>query len=668
MPLDSMTYITVTATYSLLDDTPAVGKVYFESNQVLVGPEGVVEPLTFVAELDSTGSISIDLPATDDPDYEPTGWVYRVSEETTGRNRPTFSLSLPHDGGNVDLKDVAVPGPVDGTGLTSDDFTLLTTFNNHSARHASGGEDDLSDIYQQRGLIDVFASTDAATNDQRIADAQAKVTSGRPTAIRIVCHADQAGNVPISSAITLDQEGVWLTAEAPSSTASGVRLIWEGTSGATMVTVDAPRAGVANISLDAKELAANTIVYNGHRRQGYHNLTCESYTGTGLQIGNRTSNNNDFVGSGYCLLQGEASSRALYVNALSTENVALGTVEITNYLATGSIARAIEIYDGHTTIDELIVDDSGLADYAIFVRAGSLRAPNVATEVPQAIEFSNVARPRHSYVAGDFRSLSPPSGEYAMKIAGDPGDTTEILVLAARLLTADGATVAPDIYVNNHTIVGQVTFDLTTAGDPLGSFAPTSTGKVAAHTEDGLVLRNDALVVSDSAAVEADPGGVAADLLSWVVSGGLNSLILGENAEWQQAFYHLASGPHRFLSGGNELARATDSIADGETAMLVRRNVGGTLTLERVSMGLADSANVEHGSASIADTNSSVTVAHNLGVTPVVQVSPVGAYDDLHVTNKTTTDFVVNRPGTSGSQDFDWSAHGSGHKALRVPN
>lgn len=44
-------------------------------------------------------------------------------------------------------------------------------------------------------------------------------------------------------------------------------------------------------------------------------------------------------------------------------------------------------------------------------------------------------------------------------------------------------------------------------------------------------------------------------------------------------------------TGGSEVesVRATGTVADGETAMLVRRNVGGTYSLQRVSMGAADS-------------------------------------------------------------------------------
>lgn len=50
----------------------------------------------------------------------------------------------------------------------------------------------------------------------------------------------------------------------------------------------------------------------------------------------------------------------------------------------------------------------------------------------------------------------------------------------------------------------------------------------------------------------------------------------------------------RFMHGNsrtaaNDLARIHSTIADGETALLIRRNVGGTETLQRVSMGAADS-------------------------------------------------------------------------------
>lgn len=59
---------------------------------------------TVVAVCDEDGNFTVQLPATDDPAWTPVGWTYNVTIASGGRlNRGT--LSLPADGGDVDLAD-----------------------------------------------------------------------------------------------------------------------------------------------------------------------------------------------------------------------------------------------------------------------------------------------------------------------------------------------------------------------------------------------------------------------------------------------------------------------------------------------------------------------------------------------------------------------------------
>ena len=99
------TKVTVTGTFYNLDGTPASGAIRFFSSQVVVIDGIVVVPTELVAPLDSTGSFSIQLPSTDDPSLNVTGWAYRVVEDyERGRS---YNIFVEYNGGAIDLATVA---------------------------------------------------------------------------------------------------------------------------------------------------------------------------------------------------------------------------------------------------------------------------------------------------------------------------------------------------------------------------------------------------------------------------------------------------------------------------------------------------------------------------------------------------------------------------------
>lgn len=127
----SLTVITVTGTYvKYPSGTPATGKIRFISKVLLQGPTDnvIVEPFDISVLLDSAGSFSIQLPATNDPDWTPVNWTYAV-ELILNNKVISGSLALPYNGGPVDLADAfnsAFPVP-------GQSYVLL------SARGAPGG-------------------------------------------------------------------------------------------------------------------------------------------------------------------------------------------------------------------------------------------------------------------------------------------------------------------------------------------------------------------------------------------------------------------------------------------------------------------------------------------------------------------------------------------------
>lgn len=120
MPFADLNVITVTGTYLDFDGAPYRGWVWFDQPAdlgALLDPGGnqIITPSRVRARLDSNGHISVRLPATDDPDITPTGWLYTVTETLIGADgtRPNvYELPVPFDspGGTFDLS-----GPVTTT-------------------------------------------------------------------------------------------------------------------------------------------------------------------------------------------------------------------------------------------------------------------------------------------------------------------------------------------------------------------------------------------------------------------------------------------------------------------------------------------------------------------------------------------------------------------------
>lgn len=108
MALDtSINTVTVTGTFVNFEGTAITGQVRFVLSSLLRNPSGdqIVVPSTVTKTLDSNGSFTVALPATDDTDVIP-NFTYTV-EETFLKGR-TYTLSLPvATVGSLDLSDVS---------------------------------------------------------------------------------------------------------------------------------------------------------------------------------------------------------------------------------------------------------------------------------------------------------------------------------------------------------------------------------------------------------------------------------------------------------------------------------------------------------------------------------------------------------------------------------
>lgn len=153
---DSWTLVPVTATYTNRDGTPAQGHVTFSSPQVVVVDGEVIVPRNVVTKLDDTGSISAQLPSTNDPDIAPVGWTWTVREHIPGLHRDGYAIEVPHGSTGIDLATVAPTSPVDEvtTVVTQAQFDWVSV-----VTYGAKGDGATDDTAAVQAAIDATAGT-----------------------------------------------------------------------------------------------------------------------------------------------------------------------------------------------------------------------------------------------------------------------------------------------------------------------------------------------------------------------------------------------------------------------------------------------------------------------------------------------------------------------------
>lgn len=105
--------VTLTGTYKLPDRTPAQGTVeVIPSEKKIIDSAGnVILSGRVKVKLDELGHFTVDLPATDDPSLNPTGFGYTVVAKLHHTHLPAVSFSLPTAVPVVDMADVESVDP-----------------------------------------------------------------------------------------------------------------------------------------------------------------------------------------------------------------------------------------------------------------------------------------------------------------------------------------------------------------------------------------------------------------------------------------------------------------------------------------------------------------------------------------------------------------------------
>lgn len=146
------TMITVSGTLLKVDGTPAKGHVVFRTSVsgLSSGTDSVVIPSYKIATINpATGTFSITLPATNDPDWNPNTWEYNVFVDTSEFDY-SFNTILPFD---------AVGGEIDFSHLLPalDSDSQLYSPYNHT--HPGGGSGAVDSVFGRTGVV-VAANND----------------------------------------------------------------------------------------------------------------------------------------------------------------------------------------------------------------------------------------------------------------------------------------------------------------------------------------------------------------------------------------------------------------------------------------------------------------------------------------------------------------------------
>ena len=128
-----MTTRNVSGTYEKADGSAEKGRILFQPSVAVHSSDVIRLPNPISVRLDSTGSFAVDLTCTDDADWSPEGWAWKVIEKVEGGR--TFYFELP-EGDDVNLASLtplsSAPPLYSQGGVSSSDDTKLSITSNLS--------------------------------------------------------------------------------------------------------------------------------------------------------------------------------------------------------------------------------------------------------------------------------------------------------------------------------------------------------------------------------------------------------------------------------------------------------------------------------------------------------------------------------------------------------
>lgn len=187
LPIDYDT-VTVKGRYTYLDGTPAKGFVRFAGKVVAISSttETIIIPTTVTAVLDDNGQFSIPVPATDDPNIQPNGWTYTVSEQLSNGGGRTYEIDVPLAAqvGGIDLSSVAPIEPAFGSPTAFVTLTEYETLDNRvSTLETNGGATGVTSVNTRTGAVTLTKSDVGLSSVDNTSDASKPVSTATQTAL-----------------------------------------------------------------------------------------------------------------------------------------------------------------------------------------------------------------------------------------------------------------------------------------------------------------------------------------------------------------------------------------------------------------------------------------------------------------------------------------------------
>lgn len=244
----TLALVTVAIQFDLPPDGGATGKVTFTAPGPLTGAAdgSVVPPAPTTVTLAANGSASVQLPATNDPQWTPAGWTYTVEARVAGTIR-TGTLALDYQTTSVQLADLI---QWDGTVDPGTSYIPL------SQKGAYGGvaELDASTGEVLDGNGDAVGGGGGGTASATVVSETAYGQSATAGAASAYSRGDHTHGTPaapaaatISDSTATGQALVTAASAAAARTTlglGGAAVLAVGTTAGTVAAGDAPAAGV----------------------------------------------------------------------------------------------------------------------------------------------------------------------------------------------------------------------------------------------------------------------------------------------------------------------------------------------------------------------------------------------------------------------------------------
>lgn len=275
-----LTLVSVHGQFDSLPSGGASGRVRFDCAYTLLGPtdDSIVAPFTQYANLDADGEFTIQLPATNDPQWTPVDWAYTV-RAVIGGATITGTLQLDYQTASVELSDLL---QVDGAATAGTTYATLAqlatataTANLAGAGYVKATDHNLvgwtfDPALVQAGTVQPTAGLAQVARVRMLSSVVTNIhfhftAGGSGLTGAYAALYNDAGALLGAGAVTADQSATWGTGglkTCPLSVAQGVtqyawyRVLWwfTGSTGPTIAAAADVSAALLNAGLSAPTL------------------------------------------------------------------------------------------------------------------------------------------------------------------------------------------------------------------------------------------------------------------------------------------------------------------------------------------------------------------------------------------------------------------------------